>query len=257
MSSETTALVTAAAGRIGHAVVERLLTEHVVERVLAVDVVEASASSTGSAAIQWITCDLLDPAQLTTLVAALPERLNVLVNVFGGERRPALRHVTDTAWPPDEVWSDILERNLSSAYRVTRAVLDRLVPGAAVCTISSIAATMPWAVSPAYGAAKAGLEHWSNSLAALLADRGVRVNLVRPGFVWSDQWSAVDRDEFERVVADRVPLRRADSATPTGREQTADDVAVAVAYLCSPAAAQVTGQAINIDGGATLVRAAR
>jgi 3-oxoacyl-[acyl-carrier protein] reductase len=136
-------------------------------------------------------------------------------------------------------------------------VLDRLVPGAAVCTVSSIAATMPWAISPAYGAAKAGLEHWSNSLAVLLADRGVRVNLVRPGFVWSDQWAAVDRDEFERVVADRVPLRRADSTTPGAREQTGDDVAAAVAYLCSPAAAQVTGQAINIDGGAALVRAAR
>jgi 3-oxoacyl-[acyl-carrier protein] reductase len=249
----STAWVTAAAGRIGRAVVERLLAEKVVDRVLAADVVEADLGL-DEAAVQWVTCDLLDPAGLATLVAALPERLTVLVNVFGGERRPALREVTDTAWPPDEVWSDIIDRNLTSAYRVTRAVLDRLVPGAAVCTVSSIAATMPWAISPAYGAAKAGLEHWSNSLAVLLADRGVRVNLVRPGFVWSDQWAAVDRDEFDRVVADRVPLRQAGAA---GREQTADDIAKAVAYLCSPAAAQVTGQAVNVDGGATLVRAAR
>jgi 3-oxoacyl-[acyl-carrier protein] reductase len=249
----STALVTAAAGRIGRAVVERLLAEKVVDRVLAADVAEADLGL-DEEAVQWVTCDLLDPAGLATLVAALPGQLTVLVNVFGGERRPALREVTDTAWPPDEVWSDIIDRNLTSAYRVTRAVLERLVPGAAVCTVSSIAATMPWAISPAYGAAKAGLEHWSNSLAVLLAGRGVRVNLVRPGFVWSDQWAAVDRDEFDRVVADRVPLRQADAAS---REQTADDIAKAVAYLCSPAAAQVTGQAINVDGGATLVRAAR
>jgi len=256
MSGGTTALVTAAAGRIGRAVVERLLAEQVVDRVLAVDLV-APADAPGLADVEWLACDLLDQASLDALVAAVPERLDVLVNVFGGERKPALRPVPDTAWPPDEVWSDIVERNLSSAYRVTRAVLDRLSPGAAVCTVSSIAATMPWAVSPAYGAAKAGLEHWSGSLAVLLADRGVRVNLVRPGFVWSDQWAAVDRAEFERVVADRVPLRRADSATPTGREQTAYDVAAAVAFLCSPAAAAITGQTVAVDGGASLVRAAR
>jgi 3-oxoacyl-[acyl-carrier protein] reductase len=107
---------------------------------------------------------------------------------------------------------------------------------------------MPWVVSPAYGAAKAALEHWSSTLAAALAPAGVRVNTVRPGFVWSRQWQDVSRAEFDAVVADRVPL---------GREQTAEDVADVVAFLCSPAAAHITGQGLDIDGGATLVRRAR
>lgn len=255
MSRETTALVTAASGAIGRAVVERLLADGVARRVIAVDVAEPDRPLPQGA--ESHRCDLGDPGQLSLLDRGLPERLDILVNVLGGERRPPLRPVPDVRWPPQEVWDDILDLNLTSAFRVTGTVLDRLACGAAICNVSSIAAALPWEVSPAYGAAKAALEHWSASLAVHLADRGVRVNLVRPGFVWSRQWSAIDRAEFDRVVNDRVPLRQHRPAGPTDREQCAADVAASVGFLCSPAAAQVTGQAINVDGGATLVRAAR
>lgn len=250
MTAGRAALVTAGSGRIGRAVVAGLLDGGVADRVLAADV--AAPAGPLPAGAEAVVCDLRDPAGLAALAERLPDTLTVLVNVLGGERRPALAPVEDPGWMPDEVWDDILDLNLTSAYRVTRLVRDRLAPGAAVCSVSSIAATVPWAVCPAYGAAKAALEHWSSSLAVQLAPRGIRVNLVRPGFVWSPQWAAVDRGEFDRVVADRVPLRRPGSA-----EQTAEDVAAAVRYLCSDAAGHVTGQAINIDGGATLVRAAR
>lgn len=243
---ESTALVTAAAGEIGRAVVERLLAEKVVQRVIAVDCAEPREPLPDGA--EFHCCDLLDPAQVARLADVVPQRLDVLVNVLGGERRPPVRPVEDTAWPPREVWDDIFALNATSAFVVTGALRDRLTRGSAVCSVSSIAAAMPWAVCPAYGAAKAALEHWSGSLAVLLAGRGVRVNLVRPGFVWSRQWAAIDHDEFERVVADRVPLRE---------EQTAADVAASVAFLCSPAARHLTGQAVNVDGGAALVRAAR
>lgn len=247
----TTALVTAAGGEIGRAVVARLLADGVVERVLAVD---AAALAGLPAGAEPVRCDLRDPAALDGLAAGLPDELAVLVNVLGGERHPALRPVPDPAWPPPEVWDDILDLNLSSAYRLTGAVRDRLGPGAAICNVSSIAAVLPWAISPAYGAAKAALEHWSRSLAVLLAERGVRVNLVRPGFVWSPQWRAVDRAEFDRVVGDRVPLAPVE---PLPRAQSGADVAAAVSFLCSPAARHTTGQAIDVDGGATLVRAPR
>lgn len=255
MSTDPSAvgLVTAGSGGIGRAVVEELLSRRVVERLVVVDARKPEAPLPEGAVFQ--ECDLRDTRQLAALVAGLPDRLSVLVNVLGGERRPPVAPVTDVAWPPPEVWDDIIDLNVSAPYRLTRAVADRLVPGSAVCNVSSIAAAMPWAVSPAYGAAKAALEHWSSSLAVLLAPRAVRVNLVRPGFVWSRQWAAVDRAEFERVVADRVLLREA--PPHTGREQTASDIAASVAFLCSDDARHVTGQAINVDGGAALVRAAR
>ncbi|GAB1691163.1 SDR family NAD(P)-dependent oxidoreductase [Krasilnikovia sp. M28-CT-15] len=249
------AVVTAATGGIGRAVVEALLAEKIVSRVVAVDIAQPAHPLPDGA--ELLCCDLRTEQGLARLDAQLPADVSVLVNVLGGERQPPVRPITDVAWPPPEVWDDIIDLNVSAGYRLTRLLVPRIAPGGAICNVSSIAATMPWAVSPAYGAAKAALEHWSSSLAVLLADRGVRVNLVRPGFVWSSQWQLVDRDEFESVVRDRVPLRQVAGRTPTDREQTAEDVGAAVAFLCSAAAAHVTGQAINVDGGAALVRAAR
>lgn len=249
------AIVTAATGRIGRAVVEKLLAGKIVSRVLAVDVAEPATPLPDGA--ELLLVDLRTDDGLAVLAQSVPDDVSVLVNVLGGERQPPLTPIEDVAWPPPQVWDDIIDLNLSGVYRLTRLLVDRLTPGAAICNVSSIAATMPWAVSPAYGAAKAALEHWSSSLAVVLADRGIRVNLVRPGFVWSRQWQLVDRAEFESVVRDRVPLRQVAATTPTDREQTAETVADTIAFLCSDSASHVTGQAINVDGGAALVRAAR
>lgn len=255
MTSEASALVTASNGGIGRAVVEKLLAEKLVSSVIAVDVAEPSKPLPDGAT--FVKCDLRESQQVAGLNSRIPEKLTVLVNVLGGERQPPVQPIDDVAWPPSEVWDDIVDLNLSAVYRLTRCLVDRVAPGGAICNVSSIAATMPWAVSPAYGAAKAGLEHWNSSLAVLLAERGIRANLVRPGFVWSRQWQLVDRAEFTDVVRDRVPLRQVDGTASTDREQTPGDIAAAVSYLCSPAAAHVTGQAINIDGGAAMIRAAR
>lgn len=249
------AVITGGAGTIGRAVVEALLKRGVAERVIVVDVDGPPVPRPPQT--DFVRCDLGDRDGLAALLDELPPEVTTLVNIIGGERKPPVAPVEDPSWPPPAVWDDIFELNVAAVYRLTAALVDRLAPGAAVCNISSIAAAMPWAVSPAYGAAKAALEHWSTTLAVQLADRAVRVNMVRPGFVWSRQWAAVSREEFDHVVADRVPLRQAGAATPAGREQTPEDIAAVVAFLCSPDSSHLTGQAINVDGGAALVRAAR
>ena len=241
-------------GSLGRAIVSRLLDQQDA-RIWSVD--REHSRIRKDPAVTLITADLRVPDELHLLRSQLPPSLSGLINTVGGESNPSVEAIEDTSWPPEAVWADIFDLNVGLPYRLVRELQACLEDGASICHVSSIAATMPWVISPAYGAAKAALEHWSRSLAVQLAPRGIRVNMVRPGFVWSRQWAAVDRAEFDNVVDDRVLLSQFDGGTATTKEQLPADVAQAVAYLVSTDARHVTGQALDIDGGASLVRAAR
>jgi 3-oxoacyl-[acyl-carrier protein] reductase len=201
----------------------------------------ATAAELGASA-RFAVCDASDPAQVEAAAAELPERVDVLVNNAGGNTdfdRHGAADLKDVA----DNWRANLEANLISAVLMTAAVQERLGSAASVISIGSIAADKG---SGAYGAAKAGLASWNIGLAAQLGPRGVTANVVSPGYI-------ADTEFFR----DKLSAERRDAliaATSTRRPGTPDDVAGVVEFLASPAARQITGQVLAVNGGERTTR---
>lgn len=195
---------------------------------------EEAAKETGAHAV---VCDHTEPAALLRLLPELPDRLDILVNNAGGNTDFYAPGGDDLiAYARD--FRANLDANLLTAALTTRAVDARLADGGAVIHIGSIAADKG---AGSYGAAKAGLASWNIDLAGLLGPRGITANVVSPGYI-------ADTEFFrDRLTADR----RADlvAATAVGRPGVPEDVAGAVAFLASPAARNITGQVLHVNGG--------
>jgi enoyl-[acyl-carrier protein] reductase III len=123
---------------------------------------------------------------------------------------------------------------------VTR-VVEYLDEGSAIVAISSKGGTRAVPSYGLIGASKGALEAYSRHMAAELAERGIRVNVVTPGAVRTDAWDAFPDSETR--------LAEAAARTPIGRLVTPDEVASAVQFLCSDAASGITGETLVVDGG--------
>lgn len=238
-------MVTGAARGIGRACAERLADDgHPVV------IVDRDPTGSGTAATirdrtgrtcEFVECDVTDPDQVAAMSGDVSRRhgpVRHLVNVVGGARRmPTLDMSVD-------IWRQELEFNLTSAFVVTRHLAPAMLSsdrGGSVVLMSSGWAFRPAPERAAYAAAKAGLVAFARSLAAELGQRGVRVNVVAPGPIATARMEAMtEQDRFARSEHERVPL---------GRLGTPEDVAGAVAFLVSPAAAYVTGQVVHVNGG--------
>ena len=244
-----TALVTGAGSGIGAAVYRALVDDGL--RVLGVDrdddgLQRTVKSVSDPSSFRVKACDVRDDGSVRSAVdaaAAWGDRLDVVVNAAGVLERVQLAETTD------EVWERVIDINLSGTFRVVRAARGRLLePSEAaakrVVNIGSGAADSGYAY-PAYTASKGGVVALTRELAAEFAPFGVTVNVVNPGFVRTgmnkDTWSD-ERARHER-----------EGAVPLGRLGEPEDIAALVAFLCSPRAGYITGQALRVDGGSGVV----
>ena len=161
--------------------------------------------------------------------------ISILVNNAGITRDNLLLRMKD------EEWDDILETNLSSVFRVTKACLRGMTRArrGRIINVSSVVGTTGNSGQTNYSAAKAGLVGFTKSLASEVGQRGITVNAIAPGFIQTDMTASLDQARRDALVA----------AIPLGRLGVGEDVAAAAVFLASSEASYVTGQVIHVNGG--------
>jgi 3-oxoacyl-[acyl-carrier protein] reductase len=234
------ALVTGASRGIGAAIADTLAAQ-------GATVVGTATSEAGARAIgerlaahggHGRVLDVTDGAAIEALVDGIAKEfgaVSILVNNAGITRDQLLMRMKD------EDWQAILDTNLSSVYRTSKAVLRGMMK-ARKGRIVSIASVIGLTGNPGqanYAAAKAGIIAFSKSLAREIGSRGITVNVVAPGFIDTDMTRALPEDAKQAMLG-QIAL---------GRFGEVSDIAQAVAFLASPAAAYITGETLHVNGG--------
>ncbi len=257
------AVVTGAAGGIGTGVCRMLA-----DQGAAIAVADADGPAADSAAgdlaaagaeVAPMVADVTDRNSVEGMVAGVLERfgrIDVLVNNAGVVGAPGW---WERPAPSEEDWDAALSVNLRGAVNASDAVAPHMRErrSGKIVNIASIAARRGGKDMPQYYASKAAVLSWTQSLATQLAPFNVNVNAICPGLLWTPMWEAIAR---ARTNADYEPGweglsgrelfdKAVESWIPLGREQTAEDVGKLVAFLASDDAANITGQAVNLDGG--------
>jgi len=144
-----------------------------------------------------------------------------------------------------EEWDEIMNTNLASVFRLSKAVLRGMmkVRKGRIINIASVVGVMGNAGQCNYAAAKAGIIGFSKSLAREVGSRGITVNVVAPGFVATDMTAKLPAEQ-QAKLQEQVPL---------GRLGSVGDIAHAVAFLASPAAGYITGETLHVNGGMHMV----
>lgn len=197
------------------------------------DGIEALAQSLDGEAI-GVRADVTDPVSLRAAADEVASRwggVDVLVNNAGLHRGDLI----DTIVVKD--WDDVLVTNLSGPFHAVRAVLPHMPSGGSIVNVGAVVGFRGFVGDSAYGASKAGLAGLTQVLAVELARRGVRVNLVLPGFVSTEMTAGISERARARVVA-RIPLKR---------EGTPEELADVVYWVAG--SAYMTGSVIATDGG--------
>ena len=238
------ALVTGATRGIGKAIAETLARD-------GATVVGTATTDEGAASIaaflqavpgkgrgQGMKLDVTDAKSVSETIADIQTRLGeitILVNNAGITRDNLLVRMKD-----DE-WDAILDTNLKSAYRLSKAVLRGMMKArhGRIINIGSVVGVSGNAGQTNYSAAKAALVGFTKALAQEVGSREITVNCVAPGLIDTDMTRSLDEPQRAKLI-ERIPL---------GRLGSPQDVAHAVAFLASPEAAYITGATLHVNGG--------
>ena len=236
------ALVTGASRGIGEAIALELGSR-------GVTVVGTATSDKGAEAItarlleagvkgRGLKLDVTDTDSVAEVIKAIQEEfgtVTILVNNAGITRDNLLMRMKD------EEWDDIIDTNLSSAYRMAKACLRGMTKTrrGRIVNIASVVGVSGNAGQVNYSAAKAGLIGFSKSLAREVGARGITVNAVAPGFIDTDMTRALP-DKQKEALLGQIPL---------GRLGDPKEIAAAVVFLASPEAGYITGETLHVNGG--------
>ncbi|MDR7532399.1 MAG: 3-oxoacyl-[acyl-carrier-protein] reductase [Armatimonadota bacterium] len=237
------AVVTGASGGIGSRVAVALAREgaavvvHYAHRREAAGAVVEEITSLGGRA-RAVAADLAHPEQAAAVVAAATEtfgRLDILVNNAGLTRDGLILRMKD------EDWQQVLATNLSGAFYCIRAALREFIRqrSGRIINVASTAGQAGNAGQANYVAAKAGIIGLTRAVAREVGSRGITVNAVAPGYIAAGMTERLPPEVTARYLQ-QIPL---------GRAGTPEEVAAAVVFLASDAAAYITGQVLNVDGG--------
>jgi 3-oxoacyl-[acyl-carrier protein] reductase len=233
-------LVTGASRGIGAAIADELA-------AMGATVIGTATSESGATAIgarlaahggHGRVLNVTDGAAVEALIDGIGKEfgpVSILVNNAGITRDQLLMRMKD------EDWQAIIDTNLTSVYRTSKAVMRGMMK-AKKGRIISIASVIGVTGNPGqsnYAAAKAGIIAFSKSLAREIGSRGITVNVVAPGFIDTDMTRALPEDSKQSLLG-QIAL---------GRLGEASDIAKAVGFLASPAAAYITGETLHVNGG--------
>jgi 3-oxoacyl-[acyl-carrier protein] reductase len=233
-------LVTGASRGIGAAIADELAAQGAI--VIGTATSESGARAIGErlAAVggHGRELNVTDPAAVDALIDAITKEfgaVSILVNNAGITRDTLLMRMKD------EDWQAILDTNLTSVYRTSKAVMRGMMKArkGRIINIASVIGVTGNAGQANYAAAKAGIIAFSKSLAKEIGSRGVTVNVVAPGFIDTDMTRAMPEDAKNALVG-QIAL---------GRLGEPADIARVVAFLAGPAASYITGETLHVNGG--------
>lgn len=252
--SGKTVVITGAASGIGRAAALLFAREGATVYAADIDTAAGKALAAQSdGAIRFQHCDVTSTEAIRALMDRAGSETGGIDVVFNNAGAGGARAKIDEIEPAD--WDrtmDLLLRSVAFGIRYAVPHMKER-PGASIVNVSSVAAVGPGYSPTAYAVAKAGVLHLTKMAAADLAQHGIRVNAIQPGFINTDIFtSSLEIPDEQKVMAKGVIAQMSSNAQPVKRGGQPGDIAEACAYLASEAGSFLTGASLLVDGGITL-----